>query len=335
VHVAILGATGAVGRTMLRVLEERRLRVDRLTLLASERSAGSTVRWQGRDLTVAVPAQGAFRGVDFALFSAGADRSRTWGPAAADEGAVVVDNSSAWRMDPQVPLVVPEVNLAAARERPRGIVANPNCSTIQMVVALQAIRKAAGLTRVIATTFQSVSGAGETGREALRREAAGEGLKLLRLGQPVEGSPFARRIAENVIPQIGDFDDEGWSGEERKMIAETRKIMDLPDLPVAATCVRVPVDVGHAVQVTVETERELSADAARRALALFPGILLQAGPEAYPTPLEVADRDSVFVGRIRQDPYVPRTLHFWVVADNLRKGAATNAVQIVVGLAGE
>ncbi len=334
-HVAILGATGAVGRTMLRVLEERRLRVDRLTLLASERSAGSTVRWQGRDLTVAVPAQGAFRGVDFALFSAGADRSRTWGPAAADEGAVVVDNSSAWRMDPQVPLVVPEVNLAAARERPRGIVANPNCSTIQMVVALQAIRKAAGLTRVIATTFQSVSGAGETGREALRREAAGEGLKLLRLGQPVEGSPFARRIAENVIPQIGDFDDEGWSGEERKMIAETRKIMDLPDLPVAATCVRVPVDVGHAVQVTVETERELSADAARRALALFPGILLQAGPEAYPTPLEVADRDSVFVGRIRQDPYVPRTLHFWVVADNLRKGAATNAVQIVVGLAGE
>jgi aspartate-semialdehyde dehydrogenase len=202
------------------------------------------------------------------------------------------------------------------------------------VVALQAIRKAAGLTRVIATTFQSVSGAGETGRDALRREAAGEGLKLLRLAQPVEGSPFARRIAENVIPQIGDFDEEGWSGEERKMIAETRKIMDLPELPVAATCVRVPVDVGHAVQVTVETERELSADAARRALALFPGILLQSGPEAYPTPLEVADRDSVFVGRIRQDPYLPRTLHFWVVADNLRKGAATNAVQIVEGLAG-
>jgi aspartate-semialdehyde dehydrogenase len=333
-HVAILGATGAVGRTMLRVLEERRLPVDRLTLLASERSAGSKVEWRGRELVVAVPAPGAFRGVDFALFSAGADRSRTWGPVAADEGAVVVDNSSAWRMDPQVPLVVPEVNLAAARERPRGIVANPNCSTIQMVVALQAIRKAAGLTRVIATTFQSVSGAGETGREALRREAAGEGLKLLRLAQPVEGSPFARRIAANVIPQIGDFDDEGWSGEERKMIAETRKIMDLPDLPVAATCVRVPVDVGHAVQVTVETERELSADAARRALALFPGILLQSGPEAYPTPLEVADRDSVFVGRIRQDPYLPRTLHFWVVADNLRKGAATNAVQIVEGLAG-
>ncbi|MEW5927165.1 MAG: aspartate-semialdehyde dehydrogenase [Gemmatimonadota bacterium] len=333
-HVAILGATGAVGRTMLRVLEERGLPVERLTLLASERSAGTRVEWRGRELTVAAPAPGAFRGVDFALFSAGADRSRTWGPVAADEGAVVVDNSSAWRMDPQVPLVVPEVNLAAARERPRGIVANPNCSTIQMVVALQAIRRAAGLTRVIATTFQSASGAGETGREALRRELAGEGLKLPRLAQPVEGSPFARRIAENVIPQIGDFDDEGWTGEERKMIAETRKILDLPDLPVAATCVRVPVDVGHAVQVTVETERELPADAARRALALFPGILLQPGREAYPTPLEVADRDSVFVGRIRQDPHLPRTLHFWVVADNLRKGAATNAVQIVEGLAG-
>ena len=333
-HVAILGATGAVGRTMLRVLEERSLPVERLTLLASERSAGTRIEWRGRELEVSAPAPGAFRGVDFALFSAGAERSRTWGPVAAVEGAVVVDNSSAWRMDPQVPLVVPEVNLAAARERPRGIVANPNCSTIQMVVALQAVRRAAGLTRVIATTFQSVSGAGETGREALRREVAGEGLKLPRMAQPVEGSPFARRIAENVIPQIGDFDEEGWTGEERKMIAETRKILDLPDLPVAATCVRVPVDVGHSVQVTVETERELPADAARRALALFPGILLQSGQEAYPTPLEVADRDQVFVGRIRQDPYLPRTLHFWVVADNLRKGAATNAVQIVEGLAG-
>jgi aspartate-semialdehyde dehydrogenase len=332
--VAILGATGAVGRTMLRVLEERSLPVERLTLLASERSAGTRIEWRGRELEVSAPAPGAFRGVDFALFSAGADRSRTWGPVAAEEGAVVVDNSSAWRMDPQVPLVVPEVNLAAARERPRGIVANPNCSTIQMVVALQAIRRAAGLTRVIATTFQSVSGAGETGREALRREVAGEGLRLPRMAQPVEGSPFARRIAENVIPQIGDFDEEGWTGEERKMIGETRKILDLPDLPVAATCVRVPVDVGHSVQVTVETERELTADAARRALALFPGILLQSGQEAYPTPLEVADRDQVFVGRIRQDPYLPRTLHFWVVADNLRKGAATNAVQIVEGLAG-
>ncbi|HEX2092084.1 MAG TPA: aspartate-semialdehyde dehydrogenase [Longimicrobiaceae bacterium] len=333
-HVAILGATGAVGRTMLRVLEERRLPVERLTLLASERSAGTVVPWGGREWTVSAPRPGCFRGVDFALFSAGADRSREWGPRAADEGAVVVDNSSAWRMHPEVPLVVPEVNLRAAADRPRGIIANPNCSTIQMVVALQAIRRAAGLTRVVTTTFQSVSGAGETGRDTLRRELAGEGLRLPRVAQPVEGSPFARRIAENVIPQIGDFDEEGWTGEERKMINETRKILDLPELPVAATCVRVPVEVGHSVQVMVETERDLSVEEARRALTLFPGILLQGSLGGYPTPLEVADRDSVFVGRIRKDPHLPRTLHLWVVADNLRKGAATNAVQIVEGVAG-
>ncbi|HYW07608.1 MAG TPA: aspartate-semialdehyde dehydrogenase [Longimicrobium sp.] len=333
-NVAILGATGAVGRTMLEVLTERRVEVERLTLLASERSAGQRIGWGGRGWTVEVPRPGAFRGVDVALFSAGADRSREWGPMAAAEGAVVVDNSSAWRMDDRVPLVVPEVNMAAAAARPLGIIANPNCSTIQMVVALQAIRKAAGLRRVIATTFQSVSGAGETGRDTLRRENEGEGATQFRVAVPVHGSPFARRIAGNVIPQIGDFDGEGWTGEELKMMAETRKILDLPDLAVTATCVRVPVEVGHSVQVTVETERELSADDARRALALFPGILLQAGADAYPTPLEAAGRDAVFVGRIRKDPVIPNTLHLWVVADNLRKGAATNAVQIVEGLRG-
>ncbi|HLL82725.1 MAG TPA: aspartate-semialdehyde dehydrogenase [Longimicrobium sp.] len=333
-HVAILGATGAVGRTMLGILAERGLGVERLTLLASERSAGQRVAWGGREWAVEVPRPGAFRGVDFALFSAGADRSREWGPRAADEGAVVVDNSSAWRMDPDVPLVVPEVNMAAARHRPLGIVANPNCSTIQMVVALQALHRAGGLRRVVATTCQSVSGAGETGRDTLRRENAGEGLALPRVAQPVEGSPFGRRIAGNVVPQIGDFDGEGWTGEERKMMEETRKIMGLPDLAVAATCVRVPVEVGHSVQLMVETERELTADAARRALALFPGILLQGGPESYPTPWEAAGRDAVFVGRIRKDPVIPNTLHLWVVADNLRKGAATNAVQIVQGLRG-
>ncbi len=328
-HVAVLGATGAVGRTMLQVLAERKVAVDRLTLLASARSAGRVVPWGGREWTVEAPGPGAFRGVDVALFSAGADRSREWGPRAADEGAVVVDNSSAWRMDPEVPLVVPEVNRKEIANRPRGIIANPNCSTIQMVVALQAVRKAAGLRRVVATTYQSVSGAGETGREALRRELAGEGEKGARLAEPVPGSPFARRIAGNVVPQIGDFDDEGWTGEERKMINETRKILDLPDLAVAATCVRVPVEVGHSVHVTVETERELSAEAARRALAVYTGLLLQGAPAEYPTPLEVAGRDAIFLGRIRRDPFVPNTLHFWVVADNLRKGAATNAVQIL------
>jgi aspartate-semialdehyde dehydrogenase len=228
-------------------------------------------------------------------------------------------------MDPQVPLVVPEVNAAAAADRPKGIIANPNCSTIQMVVALEAIRQAAGLTRVVASSYQSVSGAGETGRDALRAETE---------RGAADGSPFARPIAGNVIPQIGDFDGEGWTGEERKMIQETRKILSLPDLPVAATCVRVPVDVGHSVQVMAETERELSVDEARAVLAAFPGVVVADDAAGYPTPRETAGRDEVFVGRVRKDPFLPRTLHLWVVADNLRKGAATNAVQIVEALTG-
>jgi aspartate-semialdehyde dehydrogenase len=324
-HVALLGATGAVGRTMLQVLAERKLPVDRLTLLASPRSAGRSIDWGGRSWECRVAEPGVFRDVDFALFSAGADRSKEWGPVAAAEGAVVVDNSSAWRMDPQVPLVVPEVNAAAANDRPKGIIANPNCSTIQMVVALEAIRRAAGLVRVVASSYQSVSGAGETGRDALRAELA---------RGAADGSPFARPIAGNVIPQIGDFDAEGWTGEERKMINETRKILSLPDIPVAATCVRVPVEVGHSVQVMAETERELSVDEARRALAAFPGVIVADDAAGYPTPRETAGRDEVFVGRIRKDPFLPRTLHLWVVADNLRKGAATNAVQIVEELSG-
>jgi aspartate-semialdehyde dehydrogenase len=333
-HVAVLGATGAVGRTMLEVLAERRIKVDRITALASERSAGRTVRFAGREVTVEAPRPGIFKGVDVALFSAGADRSKEWGPRAADEGAVVIDNSSAWRMDPEVPLVVPEVNAKAIDDRPRGIIANPNCSTIQMVVALQAVRRAAGLTRVVATTYQSVSGAGETGRDALRRELEGAGLEAVKLGAPADGSPFTRRIAGNVVPQIGDFDADGWTGEERKMINETRKILDLPDLPVAATCVRVPVEVGHSVQVMVETEKELTLDSLRRALVVFPGILMAGGPDAFPTPYEIAGRNEVFVGRLRSDPEMPRTFHLWVVADNLRKGAATNAVQILERLGG-
>lgn len=324
-HVAILGATGAVGRTMLEVLAERALPVERLTLLASPRSAGKVVAWGGREWTVQAPEPGCFRGVDFALFSAGADRSREWAPRAAEEGAVVVDNSSAWRMDPRVPLVVPEVNLESALDRPEGIVANPNCSTIQMVVALKALHDAFRLTRVSAVTFQSVSGAGETGREALLREVE---------GGAGDGSPFSRPIAGNVLPQIGDFDAEGWTGEEKKMRGETRKILGLPELAVTATCVRVPVEVGHSVQLTAEVERDVSLEDAWAALEGFPGIRLSRGAEAFPTPREMAGRDEVFVGRVRLDPDFPRALHLWVVADNLRKGAATNAVQIVEGVAG-
>jgi aspartate-semialdehyde dehydrogenase len=318
-HVAILGATGAVGRTMLDVLEEREFPVDHLTLLASARSAGSTLTWRGKEYTIQEPKPGSFRGVDVALFSAGGARSLEWGPRAADEGAVVVDNSSAWRMDPDVPLVVPEVNPDAVADRPKGIIANPNCSTIQVVVALKPIHEAAGLKRVVMTTFQSVSGAGEKGKEALERELSGGGT---------EGSPFTRPIAANAIPQIGGFDAHGWSEEERKMINEPRKILSLPELLVAPTCVRVPVEIGHSVEVMVELERELSREQAVEALAKAPGLVVAGAAEEFPTPLDSAGRDEVFVGRIRADPHLPRVLHFWVVADNLRKGAATNAVQI-------
>jgi len=320
VKLALLGATGAVGRTMLMVLEERGLPVDELIPLASPASRGKRVTFAGREWEVRVPAPGCFAGVDYALFSAGAERSREWAPRAADEGAVVIDNSSAWRMEAGVPLVVPEVNAAAAAAHPRGIVANPNCSTIQLVVALAPLHAAAGLTRVSLTTFQSVSGAGESGREALRRELSGE--------EPA-GSPFTRRIAGDVLPQIGEFDAEGWSGEETKMRQETRKILDLPQLPVTATCVRVPVEVGHAVSVVVETERPLSRAEAAAALSRGPGVRFSEASEEFPTPRDAAGDDTVRVGRLRLDPDDPRRLHLWIVADNLRKGAATNAVQIL------
>lgn len=322
-NIAVLGATGAVGRTMLEVLAERGVPVERLVLLASARSAGQIMRWKGDSCEIVEPSAELFREVDYALFSAGAERSRDWAPVAAEAGAVVIDNSSAWRQDPQVPLVVPEVNAAAAADRPKGIIANPNCSTIQVVVALKPLRDAAGLKRVVYTTFQSVSGAGEAGREALRTELRGE--------QPTK-SPFSRTIHGNAVPQIGDFDDEGWTGEEKKMRHETRKILALPELHVAATCVRVPVEVSHSVQMTVETERDLTLAQAQEALRAQPGLTFASLATEFPTPLEIAGRDEVFVGRLRADPDLPNTFHLWVVADNLRKGAATNAVQILEAL---
>ena len=325
-NIAVLGATGAVGRTMLDVLAEREVPVDRLVLLASARSAGRTMRWKGGTCEVAAPTPELFRTVDYALFSAGGDRSREWAPVAAEAGAVVIDNSSAWRTDPQVPLVVPEVNAAAMADRPKGIIANPNCSTIQCVVALKPFLEAAGLRRVIYTTFQSVSGAGEAGRETLRNELKGE--------QPKQ-SPFSRPIRANAIAQIGDFDAEGWTGEETKMRQETRKILSQPDLQVTATCVRVPVEVGHSVQITIETERDLTRAQAVEALRAESGLIFAEDAAAFPTPLDAAGRDGVFAGRLRTDPDLPRTFHLWVVADNLRKGAATNAVQILEALVRE
>jgi aspartate-semialdehyde dehydrogenase len=319
VRLALLGATGAVGRTMLRVLEERRLPVAELVPLASAASAGLRIPFGGREWTVREVDERSFRGCDVALFSAGAERSRRWAEAAAGEGAVVVDNSSAWRMHDGVPLVVPEVNGARVRERGRGIIANPNCSTIQLVLPLEALRRRAGLRRVLATTFQSVSGAGQRGIAALRAELA---------GAAASASPFPGRIAGNVIPAIGPRDADGWHEEEQKMRQESRKILELPSLGFAATCVRVPVEVGHAIAAAVETEMPITPEEASAALHDMPGlVLLPAGEEAMPQ--QAAGRDEVLVSRLRADPDDPRTLHLWVVADNLRKGAATNAVQIV------
>lgn len=324
-RVAILGATGAVGRTMLQVLEERGVGVEELVPLASARSAGSRLTWRGREWTVQEPSAQAFAGCDVALFSAGASRSREWAPVAAAAGAVVIDNSSAWRMAPDVPLVVPEVNAGALASRPRGIIANPNCATIQLVLPLAALHHAAGLERVLVTTFQSVSGAGQKGIAALDAELA---------GGAAEETPFTGRIAGNVIPFIGARGDDGWNEEEVKVRQETRKILDLPELPVAATCVRVPVRTGHSISAAVTLRAPLARAAALAALRAWPGIIVHDGA-TDPFPADVAGSDPVHVGHVRVDPDDPRVLHLWIVADNLRKGAATNAVQIAEHLGAE
>jgi aspartate-semialdehyde dehydrogenase len=316
-RVAVLGATGAVGRTMLRILEERAFPAEELVPLASERSSGASLPWRGRDWTVQVPSAEAFAGCQIALFSAGASRSREWAPVAAGQGAVVVDNSSAWRTDPEIPLVIPEVNGARIRERPRNIISVPNCAAIALVVALEALRRVAGLRRVVATTLQSVSGAGQKGLAALDAEL---------LGSSYGESPFVAPIAHNVVPWIGPRAADGWNEEETKIRNETRKILELPDLPVAATCVRVPVRVGHSVSASAELERPLSIDEAYAAFDAMPG--LEADRNKDPLPRDVAGTDCIRVGHVRVDPDLPNVLHLWVVGDNLRKGAATNAVQI-------
>ncbi len=316
--VAVLGATGAVGRTILRVLEERLVAVDEIVPLASERSAGQALRWRDREWEVRAPSADAFGGCPLALFSAGSTVSAEWAPRAVEVGAVVVDNSSVWRRDPEVPLVVPEVNGHRVGERPRGIIANPNCSTIQLVVPLAGLRAEVGLAGVTVTTYQSVSGAGQTGVDAWLAERSGR----------ASSSPFPAPIDGNVIPRIGALGEDGWTGEEAKMRHEARKILELSELPVSATCVRVPVEVGHAMAVRVELDQALDVTRAAAAMAAMPGVQVRDQAAGDPLPRDVAGTDEIVVGRLRRDPDRANVLHMWIVADNLRKGAATNAVQI-------
>jgi aspartate-semialdehyde dehydrogenase len=323
--VAVVGATGAVGREMLNVLDQRRFPVKRLVALASKRSAGHKLAFGGREVTVEELTPGSFKGVGIALFSAGASVSREMAPAAAAAGAVVIDNSSAWRMDPNVPLVVPEVNMDAAERRPKGIIANPNCSTIQMVVALKPLHDAARIRRIVVSTYQATSGKGHAAVEELLAQS-----RAVLEGRTAEAKVFPGTIAFNVLcdwkPGEADYSEEEW-----KMVHETRKILDDATIGVSPTTVRVPVVNGHSESIHVEFERPMTAAEAKKLLKGAPGVVLvdeAYAPGKHPQPALAAGKDGVFVGRIRDDLATPGAINLFVVADNLRKGAALNAVQI-------
>jgi aspartate-semialdehyde dehydrogenase len=324
--VAVVGATGVVGGTMLRMLRERRFPVGELRLLASARSAGRTVDVDGTERVVHEATADAFDGVDIALFSAGGDTSKALAPLAAARGATVIDNSSAWRMDPGVPLVVSQVN-PDDLERHEGIIANPNCSTMQLVPVLMALRDAVGLERVVVDTYQAVSG---TGGKAIKELQAQVEAHVG--GQPMESTVYPHQIAFNALPQVDVFLDNGYTKEEWKVVTESRKILHLPDLRISSTAVRVPVFVAHSEAVHVETRQPITPDRARTLFAAVPGVVVQDDPASstYPLATEAAGSDEIYVGRVRQDPSIEdgRGLAFWVVSDNLRKGAATNAVQL-------
>ncbi len=326
-NVAMVGATGAVGEALLSILEEREFPVGEFLPLASERSAGETIRFRGRDVNVRELAKTDFDGIDIAFFSAGGSVSREHAPRAAAAGAVVIDNTSEFRYADDVPLVVSEVNPHAIAEYTnRNIIANPNCSTMQMLVALAPIHRAVGIERINVATYQSVSGAGRSGMEELGRQAAA----LLNF-QQVEPEKFPAQIAFNVIPHIDVFEDNGYTREEMKMVWETRKILEDEAILVNPTCVRVPVFYGHAEAVHVETREKLDAATARALLEQAEGVVVvdERKPGGYPTPVgQAAGKDPVFVGRIREDISHPSGLDMWVVSDNIRKGAALNAVQI-------
>ncbi|MBN1448733.1 MAG: aspartate-semialdehyde dehydrogenase [Bacteroidetes bacterium] len=319
--VAVVGASGLVGRMMIKVLQERSFPVGELRLLASERSAGASLSFWGEDYPVREVVADAFENVDIALFSAGSTAARRWAPVAVEHGAVVIDNSSAFRMELDVPLIVPEVNPHALQDaRPR-IIANPNCSTIQMVITLKPLQKRYGLRRIVVCTYQAVSGAGQKGVDQLEDELQGR-LPRTRA--------FPHAIAGNAIPQIAQFEEDGFTVEERKMIHETRKILEDESIGVSPTCVRIPVMHAHSEAVHAELRTPFEIDDVRALLADCPGIVLIDDPDAtaYPLATMAAGSDEVYVGRIRRDPSVEHGIALWVVSDNLRKGAATNAVQI-------
>jgi aspartate-semialdehyde dehydrogenase len=322
--VAVVGATGAVGQEMLRVLAERAFPVRELRALASARSAGRRVDYQGRELVVQELTDDSFAGVQIALFSAGGKISEHFCPVAARAGAVCIDNTNAFRMDPAVPLVVPEVNPHAARGH-NGIIANPNCSTIQMVVALKPLHDAARIRRIVVSTYQSVSGGGQKAINELAEQS-----RALMSGREAEVKVLPHRIAFNLIPQIDVFLENGYTKEEMKMVHETRKILEDDAIAIAATTVRVPVFYGHSEAIAIETERKLSAAEAREILSGAPGVRVVDDPanRRYPMPIEAAGQDLTLVGRIREDISTPSGLILWIAADNIRKGAATNAVQI-------
>ncbi len=322
--VAVVGATGAVGNEMVAILEERKFPVEKLRLFASERSEGKTIEFNDKAVPVEILSEKVFAGIDIALFSAGAERSLHFASFAVKAGCVVIDNSSAWRMDPAVPLVVPEVNPHDLKWH-KGIIANPNCSTIQMVVAMKPIHDAVKIKRVVVTTFQSVSGTGKRAMEELLQQSS----DMLNFKE-IKAIVYPHQIAFNCLPHIDKFMADGYTKEEIKMVNETKKIMGDDSIRLTATTVRVPVFRGHSESVNIETEKKLSANEARALFSKAPGIIVYDAPEKnlYPLPVDAAGKDAVYVGRIREDHSVENGINLWVVSDNLRKGAALNAVQI-------
>ncbi len=330
-RVAVVGATGMVGRKMVEVLFRRKFPLAELKLLASARSAGLKVKINGVEQVIEEAVPQALSGLDFAFFSAGGETSRLLAPEAVKRGAVVIDNSSAFRMEKGIPLVIPEVNPQAALAH-RGLIANPNCSTIQMVMAIYPLHVAAGLKRVVVSTYQAVSGAGREALKELENQSRAflEGREIIAERIPYKGASRHHQIAFNAVPQLDLFDEDGYTKEELKMVYETRKILGEPELKITATAVRIPAFNSHSESLNLEFERPLSPQEAREALARFPGLVVVDDPKdhLYPMPIEAEGRDEVFVGRIRLDPSVNHGLNMWVVADNILKGAATNSIQI-------